>query len=75
MSRSRRKTPIRGNTKATSEKLSKLKANRKLRRLSKETLKKGKITFPLLREVSDKWDIEKDGKKYDPELPEKELRK
>ena len=75
MSRSRRKTSIRGNTTATSEKLSKLKANRKLRRQTKETLKKGKITLPLLREVSDDWNFEKDGKKYNANLQEKDLRK
>ena len=75
MSRSRRKNKIRGNTTATSEKQSKLKANRKLRRLTKKTLKKRQEILPLLREVSNKWDFEKDGKKYDPDLPEKELRK
>lgn len=75
MSRSRRKNKIRGNTTAASEKQAKLKANRKLRRLTKETLKKNKEIVPLLREVSDKWYFEKDGKKYDPELPIKEIRK
>jgi hypothetical protein len=75
MSRSRRKFPIRGNTTAGSEKHSKLKANRKLRRLTKVTLKRRKEVLPLLREVSDKWDFEKDGKKYDSNLLEKDLRK
>ncbi|MGM1055475.1 MAG: hypothetical protein ACQEWG_06275 [Bacteroidota bacterium] len=75
MSRSSRKNKIRGNTTATSEKKSKLKANRKLRRLTKETLKKGKVVLPLLREISDKLNFEKDGKKYDSNLPEKDLRK
>lgn len=75
MSRSRRKNKIRGNTTAGSEKLSKLTANRKLRRLTKVILKKRQDVLPLLREVSSKWDFEKDGKKYDPELSEKELRK
>lgn len=75
MSRSRRKTRIRGNTTAASEKKSKLKANRKLRRLTRETLKKRKEGLPLLREISDIWNFDKDGKKYDPEFPEKELRK
>ena len=75
MSRSRRKLKIRGNTSAASEKQSKLKANRKLRRLTKETLKKGREAVPLLREISDHWNFEKDGKKYDPALSEKQLRK
>ncbi len=75
MSRSRRKNKIRGITTAPSEKQSKLKANRKLRRMTKETLKKGKEVLPLLREISNQWNFEKDGKKYDSNLPEKELRK
>ena len=75
MSRSRRKTPICGNTTATSEKLSKLKANRKLRRLTKESLKKRKNSIACAREVSDKGDFEKDGKMYYSNMPEKELRK
>lgn len=75
MSRSRRKNKIRGITTATSEKQSKLKANRKLRRLTKETLKKGKEVLPLLREVSDNWNFKKDGKKYVTNLCEKEVRK
>ncbi len=75
MSRSRRKNKIRGITTATSEKQSKLKANRKLRRLTKDILKKGKVVLPILREISDKWNFEKDGKKYDSKLSKKELRK
>lgn len=75
MSRSRRKNKIRGITTATSEKQSKLKANRKLRRLTKDTLKKGKEVLPLLREISNQWNFEKDGKKYDSNLSDKGLRK
>lgn len=75
MSRSRKKTKIYGNTTATSERQSKIKANRKLRRLTKETLQKRKEVLPLLREVSDKWNFEKDGKTYDPDLEQKKLRK
>ena len=75
MSRSRRKNKIRGITTAPSEKQSKLKANRKLRRLTKETLKKGKEVLPLLREISNQWNFEKDGKKYISNLSEKRLRK
>ena len=75
MSRSKRKTPVRGNTTAASEKQSKLVANRKLRRLTNKALKGERETLPLLKEVSDRWNFEKDGKKYDPEFPEKDLRK
>tara|TARA_R110000824_G_scaffold28180_2_gene94977 strand:+ start:1037 stop:1249 length:213 start_codon:yes stop_codon:yes gene_type:complete len=58
MSRSRRKTPIRGIA-AESDKLGKRKANRRLRRVNR-TRREPK----LLREVSDPWDMAKDGKKY-----------
>ena len=43
--------------------------------MTKETLKKRKEVLPILREVSDKWIFEKDGKKYDSNLLEKDLRK
>ena len=75
MSRSRRKNKIRGNTTAASEKRAKQKANRKIRRLSKESLKRGREVLPLRNEVSDKWNFGKDGKSYYPRLSEKELRK
>ena len=75
MSRSKRKNKIRGNTTADSEKQSKQKANRKLRRLTKESLKKGNNVLPKLREVSDNWNFEKDGKKYDHDIPTKYKRK
>ncbi len=75
MSRSRRKTKIYGITTADSEKEDKRKANRKLRRLSKEKLKGNAETLPLLREVSNVWDFAKDGKKYDPKITDKLMRK
>ena len=75
MSRSRRKYKIRGNTTADSEKQSKRKANRKLRRLAKESLKKKDDILPELKEVSNRWNFEKDGKTYDADLPAKFFRK
>jgi len=75
MSRSKKKTKIQGITTATSEKENKQEANRKLRRLVKEKLKRGEKDLPEIREVSDVCDFEKDGKKYNPEMSDKELRK
>lgn len=75
MSRSRRKTSIRGRTTANSEKLDRQKSNRKLRRLVKERMKKREEVLPVLREISDVWDFKKDGKGYDPHGPEEIMRK
>jgi len=59
MSRSRRKHAIwaRG-----SEKGDKRKNNRRLRKRCKDALQKGKEVMPIMREVSDPWDMTKDGK-------------
>ncbi len=75
MSRSKRKNKIHGNTTASSEKDDKLEANRKLRRLVKEKLKFRNEVLPALKEISNVWYFKKDGKKFNAELPEKELRK
>lgn len=75
MSRSKKKSKIRGVTTAASEKENKQKANRKLRRLTKEALSKGAAELPEKREASDVWDFDKDGKVYDPALSGKGLRK
>jgi hypothetical protein len=65
MSRSYRKTPITGITTATSEKHDKQLANRRLRRVAKQVLKDEPEAqvFPLKREVSDVWTMNKDGKR------------
>jgi len=66
MSRSRRHTPIIGNTTAGSEKSDKQRANRRYRQTIKR-LCRGIIDdmlFPVLREVSDVWNHAKDGKRY-----------
>lgn len=64
MSRSARKTPIRGVTTASSEKQDKRLANRKFRRLVKTSLKNDSEVLPLIREVSNVYGFEKDGKLY-----------
>lgn len=65
MSRSRRKTPITGNTTAESEKYDKRLANRAFRAKMKSALKKEKE--PLKNKLESgysTWDFAKDGKQY-----------
>lgn len=76
MSRSKKKTPKIGTTNADTEKESKRKANRKFRRTSKIGLKKSKDVLPKkIREVSDVWAFDKDGKRYLKSPTKKHLRK
>ena len=77
MSRSRRKRPFRGITSATSEKQDKRLANRTLRRRIKEILSLDVEVevLPELRDVSDPWVMDKDGKiRFDPDRYPKEMR-
>lgn len=76
MSRSKRKTPIFGNG-GGSEKDDKRIANRKLRRKSKSLLQNftEDTIMPLLNEVSNLWDMAKDGKSYWGKATEKDMRK
>jgi len=64
MSRSKRKTPIRGITTAETEKQDKIEANRKLRKLNRMKIRKNDFDFFQLREVSNVWGFNKDGKKF-----------
>ena len=75
MSRSKKKTKIQEITTAKSEKENKREANRKLRRIVKQKVNSGKTELPELREVSNVWSFDKDGKRYNPEMTERELRK
>ena len=70
MARSRRHTPIFGFTTAASEKQDKRQANRRLRR----AVRQGQ-TDRRLRDVSNVWAFDKDGKRYWPECPPSAWRK
>ena len=75
MSRSRKKTKFQAITTAKSEKENKQEANRKLRRIVKQKVKQEESELPRLREISNIWAFDKDGKTYNAEMTEKELRK
>lgn len=64
MSRSRRKSPITGVTTAVTEKGNKRDANRKLRRLNRAKIHKNDFDLFQLREISNVWAFDKDGKHY-----------
>lgn len=75
MSRSEKKTKIRGITTAKSEKENKQDANRKYRRIVKQKVKSKDSELPEIREISNVWSFDKDGKIYDPKMTDKDLRK
>ncbi|MBK6835329.1 MAG: hypothetical protein IPG89_14105 [Bacteroidetes bacterium] len=75
MSRSLKKTPISGITKAESEKEDKRLANRRHRRVTKIEVNKGDEVVGKLKEVSNVWSFEKDGKRYLRSISKKDLRK
>lgn len=77
MSRSRRKTPIRGMSSADSEKQDKRMANRRPRRRVRSALRvEPEAPLPQLREVSNPWSMDKDGKRFfDPGRHPREMRK
>jgi hypothetical protein len=75
MSRSRKKSKIYWFTTATSEKEDKRRANRKLRRVVKKQNKLDEALQPKLREVSNVWAFDKDGKRYDKSMTNRDLRK
>ncbi|GAK97481.1 hypothetical protein JCM19294_17 [Nonlabens tegetincola] len=75
MSRSIKKTKIHGITSAKSEKENKQDANRKFRRIIKQKVKADKTELPELREISNVWSFNKDGKHYNPEMTDKDMRK
>lgn len=78
MSRSRKRTSISGITNAKSEKQDKRLYNRRFRRACKIHLKifGADGLFPVLREHSNVWAMDKDGKKwFDPEKFPEMMRK
>lgn len=64
MARSRKKTPIAGITTAVSEKQDKRLANRRLRIAVRHAISVDDEVIPLLREVSNLWSFDKDGKRW-----------
>ena len=75
MSRSRKKTPKTGITSAETEKSNKRNANRKFRRVTKNQLKNGDSQFVAIKEISNVWSFDKDGKQYLKNPTKKDLRK
>lgn len=64
MSRSTRKTPIVGITKAPSEKNDKRVAQRRFRRKAKVSISQGEDPPEDLNEIADVWTFDKDGKQF-----------
>ena len=75
MSRSIKKTPKLGITKAETEKDDKRKANRRFRHVIKMQVKKGDDQFTELKEMSNVWSFNKDGKQFLKNPTKKDLRK
>lgn len=77
MSRSRRKTPICGHTTAVSEKQDKRIANRSFRRTVRQQLgsRDADAVITDVREVSNVYSFDKDGKQFLHEPSEKDMRK
>ena len=78
MSKSQKKNPFCGNTKAKSEKQDKRIANRKDRRINKKILNQTQDDSRLLpkKTTSDEWAMDKDGKhRFDPDEFPKGMRK
>lgn len=63
MGKSRRKSPYVGNTGARSEKQDKRIANRRFRHKNKQYIKLGLEPIYNIREISDVWIFDKDGKR------------
>lgn len=75
MSRSRKKIPITGITSAKTEKNNKRKANRKFRRVTKIQIRKGDSQLVTIKEVSNVWSFDKDGKQFLQNPKKKDFRK
>ncbi len=75
MSRSFKKTPKKGITSAETEKQDKRKANRRFRRKTKIQVQKEEPVLYEIREVSNIWSFDKDGKKFIKNSTKKDLRK
>jgi len=75
MSRSYIKNKIIGYTKKETEKRDKTIANKRYRRLVKVRIAKRSETLPLIREVSNVYSFDKDGKHYYAKMTRLEMRK
>jgi len=75
MARSYRHTPIFGVTTSKSEKQDKRLANRRLRRAVRMQVQRGSEVLSLLREVSNVWCFDKDGRAYDRRASARDMRK
>lgn len=77
MSRSRRRTPVRGISTADSEKEDKRIANRRLRRTVRAAIRvDAEGELPARRAVSNPWCMDKDGKtRFDPARRPRDMRK
>lgn len=76
MSRSKRKTPVRGITTADSEKSDKILSHRKLRRAVRIAVTQDDESIPDEKGLSNCWAMAKDGKyRFNPSLHPKLMRK
>jgi len=75
MSRSTKKTPKTGITGAQTEKNNKRDANRKFRRVTKIQVKKNEDRFVDIKEISNVWSFDKDGKQFLKKATKKDMRK
>ena len=70
MSRSVRKTFITGSTKSPAEKRDKVSNHKRERRAVKQAIDRGDELMPHYREVSNPWNMSKDGRFYFGNTPE-----
>jgi hypothetical protein len=76
LSRSRRKTPVRGVTTAESEKADKAASHRRLRRAIRRIAIDSDAILPVERQLTNPWSMAKDGKmRFDPAKSPELLRK
>jgi hypothetical protein len=82
MSRSRKKTPVSGNTTARSEAFDKQQWHSRMRSLSRKAVQEaldvdpGAVVYPVDDDAKDPWSMVKDGKhRFDPKKWPKEMRK
>lgn len=75
MARSKRKTPIFGNTTSSSEKMDKRRWNKRFRRVAKSMVLKDQEIPKKIEAVTNQWDGNKDGKHFFKKFIAKDMRK